>query len=342
MKFRRIMKNDYISLAEAAKGTSYSADYLRLRARQGKLRAKKINGLWYTTVNWLRKYNQLCKKVHTPETNSQQVFFEFLQPLNNISHFLNHVCDLVVYNWSVGLGYFSFVYNKKRKYNRALTAPSIDKYFWHVKIACVFVFAVTAISSNIFFDKPNNYGELFSSYFSEVQLAAKDLSHDFKEQYIAKYKNTPEQNKIMGRTEFTINRSSSIQTTLGRYIANSLLPITKSIKSKLTYLEKKYPVVSYNKNVYKFWDGIFCTYKLDNANYTFQNFRQRYYELVSRIINVPTKSERSLVVGDNIIIDVQPRVLGEVDFRGRLPQVKSVPPLPRVEIIYSSSPKLLN
>ena len=48
----------YITLPEASAGGPYSADYLRLRARQGKLRAVKLGNSWYTTKQWVQDYKQ--------------------------------------------------------------------------------------------------------------------------------------------------------------------------------------------------------------------------------------------------------------------------------------------
>jgi hypothetical protein len=50
------MKNDYISLKEASHYCSYSQDYLKLRARQGKLKAIKMGRNWFTTREWLEEY----------------------------------------------------------------------------------------------------------------------------------------------------------------------------------------------------------------------------------------------------------------------------------------------
>lgn len=47
---------DLISLSEASSLCNYSSDYLRLRARQGKLQAVKHDGIWYTKKNWLDNY----------------------------------------------------------------------------------------------------------------------------------------------------------------------------------------------------------------------------------------------------------------------------------------------
>ncbi|MBU1177260.1 NYN domain-containing protein, partial [Patescibacteria group bacterium] len=46
----------YVSLKDASKLCSYSQDYLSLRARQGKLKAVKIDRNWVTTEEWLSKY----------------------------------------------------------------------------------------------------------------------------------------------------------------------------------------------------------------------------------------------------------------------------------------------
>lgn len=54
----------FITIAEAAKGTSYSPGYLSLRARQGKLLARKIGRNWYTTHAAVEQY-----------ANQQQEFF---------------------------------------------------------------------------------------------------------------------------------------------------------------------------------------------------------------------------------------------------------------------------
>src|SRR3989344_7499802 len=49
-------KNKYISLQEAAKGSPYSADYLRLLAGKGKLFAERIDGKWHTTQEAVNDY----------------------------------------------------------------------------------------------------------------------------------------------------------------------------------------------------------------------------------------------------------------------------------------------
>lgn len=49
-------KNKYITLAQAARLCSYSEPYLRLRARQGKLKSIKLGQKWMTTCSWLDDY----------------------------------------------------------------------------------------------------------------------------------------------------------------------------------------------------------------------------------------------------------------------------------------------
>jgi hypothetical protein len=48
----------YISLLEAARLCSYSEPYLRLRARQGKLKSIKLGKKWMTTRIWLDEYQK--------------------------------------------------------------------------------------------------------------------------------------------------------------------------------------------------------------------------------------------------------------------------------------------
>ena len=46
----------YISLQEATQYCSYSRDYLKLRARQGKLKSVKLGKKWMTTLVWIDEY----------------------------------------------------------------------------------------------------------------------------------------------------------------------------------------------------------------------------------------------------------------------------------------------
>ena len=52
--FRKGM--EYISLAEAAKGTPYSQDYISLLARKGKVDAVKLGRNWMTTKKAVQDY----------------------------------------------------------------------------------------------------------------------------------------------------------------------------------------------------------------------------------------------------------------------------------------------
>lgn len=57
---------DYISLKKAADySESYSQDYLSLRARQGKLKAKKLGRNWVTTKKWVDEYISEINKYNT-------------------------------------------------------------------------------------------------------------------------------------------------------------------------------------------------------------------------------------------------------------------------------------
>ena len=55
------MAEKYISLKEASEQCPYSQDYLKLRARQGKLRAVKMGRNWFTTKEWLEIYKKGLK-----------------------------------------------------------------------------------------------------------------------------------------------------------------------------------------------------------------------------------------------------------------------------------------
>lgn len=54
-------KNELLPLAELAKGTPYSQEYLSLLARRGLLPATKIEGIWYSNREELEKYMQRTK-----------------------------------------------------------------------------------------------------------------------------------------------------------------------------------------------------------------------------------------------------------------------------------------
>lgn len=52
------IEDEWIPLAEAAKGTSYSQEYLSLLARKGRLEALKRGRIWYTTRRAVAVYQQ--------------------------------------------------------------------------------------------------------------------------------------------------------------------------------------------------------------------------------------------------------------------------------------------
>jgi|GEM_PF-3260379 len=83
-------KKEYISLAEAAKYSSYSQDYLSLRARQGKLKSVKLGRNWVTKKDWVKDYekNNSDYRVETekgdwqPTRPSENGFDKLLEEVN--------------------------------------------------------------------------------------------------------------------------------------------------------------------------------------------------------------------------------------------------------------------
>jgi hypothetical protein len=55
-KRRTRQESEWISLRDAAQGTPYSQEYLSLLARLGRLDAKKIGRVWYTTRRGVKVY----------------------------------------------------------------------------------------------------------------------------------------------------------------------------------------------------------------------------------------------------------------------------------------------
>lgn len=55
------MSEKYLSLKKASEYCPYSQDYLKLRARQGKLKAIKMGRNWFTTKEWLKIYQNSLK-----------------------------------------------------------------------------------------------------------------------------------------------------------------------------------------------------------------------------------------------------------------------------------------
>ena len=61
MADNKLMTEKYISLKEASEQCPYSQDYLKLRARQGKLKAVKMGRNWFITKEWLEIYKKGLK-----------------------------------------------------------------------------------------------------------------------------------------------------------------------------------------------------------------------------------------------------------------------------------------
>jgi len=75
------MAEEYITLKEAAKNCPYSPDYLKLRARQGKLKAVKMGRNWFTTREWLEVYkNSLKSAYNKPSLNWRASTRKLLDP----------------------------------------------------------------------------------------------------------------------------------------------------------------------------------------------------------------------------------------------------------------------
>ena len=50
-----------VPLSEIAKNSTYSKNYINFSARQGKLQAKKIGGVWHTTEAWLKSFTEISR-----------------------------------------------------------------------------------------------------------------------------------------------------------------------------------------------------------------------------------------------------------------------------------------
>lgn len=66
-------KEKLISLADAAKGISYSQEYLSLLARRGKLFSKKVGRNWFTTREAVAKYVLLQQRILANELRSKRI-----------------------------------------------------------------------------------------------------------------------------------------------------------------------------------------------------------------------------------------------------------------------------
>lgn len=82
-------KNGYISIAQASEQVpAYSAEYLSLRVRQGKLKGKKIGRNWYTKRDWISEYVSAyaAKEVHllpaTPTPRRSYIVARFFRAFN--------------------------------------------------------------------------------------------------------------------------------------------------------------------------------------------------------------------------------------------------------------------
>src|SRR3990172_1665194 len=50
-----------VPISEIAKNSAYSKNYINFAARQGKLQAKKMGGVWHTTEEWLAEFTEKSK-----------------------------------------------------------------------------------------------------------------------------------------------------------------------------------------------------------------------------------------------------------------------------------------
>ncbi|MFH0930021.1 MAG: hypothetical protein V1814_02100, partial [Candidatus Moraniibacteriota bacterium] len=73
--FSREEDTTFVPLAEIAKNSTYSKNYINFSARQGKLKAKKIGGVWHTTEEWLAEFtkNSQAKKNEFKEKLSRDL-----------------------------------------------------------------------------------------------------------------------------------------------------------------------------------------------------------------------------------------------------------------------------
>ena len=77
-KSRKIDKERYISLSEAAKVYGCTQKHLNLMARQGKLKAVKIGRNWMTTFRWLKDYTEQIEKITIqPALSEHKIFSVF-------------------------------------------------------------------------------------------------------------------------------------------------------------------------------------------------------------------------------------------------------------------------
>ncbi len=82
---------EMISLNEAANRCPYTAEYLSLRARQGKLKAKKIRGVWLTKNEWLQDYIRKSSKISKEKDFKEKL--DELIPLNEAANLCSYSAE---------------------------------------------------------------------------------------------------------------------------------------------------------------------------------------------------------------------------------------------------------
>ncbi|MDD5589862.1 MAG: hypothetical protein PHQ47_01675, partial [Candidatus Portnoybacteria bacterium] len=108
-KFKQIESLDYILLSEAPRYCRYSHDYLRLRARQGSLKALKMGRNWKTTREWLREYEEKFKNFERDEDKYKKWGPPDLKPASIIEYAVK-TPEIKTDFWS-----FAFIASKARK-----------------------------------------------------------------------------------------------------------------------------------------------------------------------------------------------------------------------------------
>ncbi|MDO8604365.1 MAG: hypothetical protein Q7K40_03130, partial [bacterium] len=113
---------EYISLGEAAKLCAYSTEYLGLRARQKKLKAKKVGSRWVTTQDWLLDYVQSIEKLKETQKPSSTPQRTLLSPFRVFQ-------ASVFVSLAVVFGLFSLGFGKEGWGSAAREAAGIVKDF---------------------------------------------------------------------------------------------------------------------------------------------------------------------------------------------------------------------
>jgi hypothetical protein len=122
-------ESKYIPLREATKYCNYSQSYLSLRARQGKLKAKKIKRNWYTTKEWLKDYleniaeegkKKELKIIPPDNLPIESEENKLLQPVVGSYHYISSFSLVIVFLFFISLLIFS-VYGLSSNYLRNKT-----------------------------------------------------------------------------------------------------------------------------------------------------------------------------------------------------------------------------